>query len=88
LWVRLLSESGIIGFSLFCTWLYVLWFAGKNLEQQAARELRLFGWMAFFVIVAFLAEGFSIDSFALPYLWVSLGLVTAASTVARKEIYS
>jgi hypothetical protein len=84
LWVRVLSESGMIGFSLFCTWFYVLWRAGKYLEQQATHELRLFGWMAFFVIVAFLAEGFSIDSFALPYLWVSLGLVTAASAIARR----
>jgi hypothetical protein len=82
-WVRLLSETGLIGFSLFCTWFYVLWCGGKNLERHGRQELRLFGWMAFFVIVAFLAEGFSIDSFALPYLWVSLGVVTAASAVAR-----
>ena len=82
-WVRLLSETGLVGFSLFCTWFYVLWRGGKHLERQTSREYRLFGWMAFFVIVAFLAEGFSIDSFALPYLWVSLGVVTAASTIAR-----
>jgi hypothetical protein len=84
LWVRLLSETGLIGFSMFCTWFYVIWCSGKFLEKQAAAELRLFGWMGLFVIVAFLAEGFSIDSFALPYLWVSLGLVTAASAIARR----
>ena len=84
-WVRLLSETGLIGFSLFCTWFYVLWRGAKYLERQANHEFRLFGWMAFFVIVAFLAEGFSIDSFALPYLWVSLGMVTAASAIARRE---
>lgn len=84
-WVRLLSETGVIGFSLFCTWFYVLWSGGKFLELQASHEFRLFGWMTFFVIVAFLAEGFSMDSFALPYLWVSLGLVTAASALARRQ---
>lgn len=84
-WVRLLSETGLVGFSLFCTWFYVLWRGGKFLEVQAGSEYRLFGWMAFFVIVAFLAEGFSMDSFALPYLWVSLGLVTAASALARRQ---
>ena len=83
-WVRLLSETGLIGFSLFCTWFYILWRGAKYLERQANQEFRLFGWMAFFVIVAFLAEGFSIDSFALPYLWVSLGMVTAASAIARR----
>jgi hypothetical protein len=41
--------------------------------------------MVFFVIAAFIAEGFSIDSFALPYLWTSLGIITAASAVARRE---
>ena len=86
LWVRMMSETGLIGFSFFCTWLYLLWQAGKHLERQALKEFRLFGWMSFFVIVAFLAEGFSIDSFALPYLWASLGLVTAASAVAREAI--
>ncbi len=29
------------------------------------------------VIVALVFEGFSVDSFALPYLWFALGLVTA-----------
>jgi hypothetical protein len=84
-WVRLLSETGLVCFSLFCTWFYVLWRGGEHLERQTSREYRLFGWMAFFVIIAFLAEGFSIDSFALPYLWVSLGVVTAASAIARRE---
>lgn len=84
-WVRLLSETGLIGFSFFCTWLVVLWRGGKHLERQIDREFRLFGWMSFFVIAAFMAEGFSIDSFALPYLWVSLGVVTAASALARMQ---
>jgi hypothetical protein len=84
-WVRLLSETGLVGFSMFCTWFYVLWRGAKNLERNENRELCLFGWMAFFVIIAFLAEGFSIDSFALPYLWVSLGMVTAASATVRVQ---
>jgi O-antigen ligase len=83
-WVRLLSETGLMGFSLFCTWFYVLWRGGKFLEAQAVSEHRLFGWMAFFVIASFLAEGFSIDSFAMPYLWVSLGMVTASCALARQ----
>jgi hypothetical protein len=29
------------------------------------------------VILALVFEGFSVDSFALPYLWFALGLVTA-----------
>jgi hypothetical protein len=88
LWMRLLSETGLVGFSFFCTWLFVLWKAGKHLEHHSMQVLRLFGWMVFFVITAFLAEGFSIDSFALPYVWVSLGIATAASVLARKEAFA
>jgi hypothetical protein len=32
-------------------------------------------------VIAFLIEGFSLDTFALPYLWVSMGLVTAADAI-------
>ena len=31
-----------------------------------------------------LTEGFSVDSFAFPYLWITLGLVTAAAWTARR----
>jgi hypothetical protein len=85
IWMRILGESGLIGFSLFCTWLFVLWQAGKFLERNAQPHLRLFGWMGLFAVIAFIAEGFSIDSYALPYLWVAFGLVTAASAMARKN---
>jgi hypothetical protein len=41
--------------------------------------------MGVFVILSFLAEGFSVDSFALPYLWFALGLLTATSVLARQN---
>jgi hypothetical protein len=37
-------------------------------------------------LIAFIGEGFSIDSFAMPYLWVTIGLVAAASWSYRKAI--
>jgi hypothetical protein len=85
MWVRILSETGLVGFSIFVSWLYVLWHAGKFLKTSASAQLRTLGWMASIVIIVFLVEGFSVDSFAMPYLWVSLGLVTAASALARNE---
>jgi hypothetical protein len=35
--------------------------------------------MGAFVLIALLLEGFSVDSFGLPYLWFSLGLLSAGS---------
>lgn len=84
LWVRLLSETGLLGFSLFTTWQVVLWQAGRTLRHNTRILPRTIGWMGMFAILAFLAEGFSIDSFALPYLWVSMGLLTAAVAASRR----
>ncbi|MBN2386534.1 MAG: hypothetical protein JXB85_05900 [Anaerolineales bacterium] len=85
MWVRLLAETGMIGFGLFATWMFLLWKAARWLRGHASPVLRTLGWMGAFSMLAFLAEGFSIDSFALPYLWVSLGLLTAASFLARRQ---
>jgi len=84
-WVRLLAETGLVGFSLFVAWQYVLWQAGAFLRTNRSLLLRTLGWMGAFAVIAFLAEGFSIDSFALPYLWVAMGILTAASYLARRE---
>jgi hypothetical protein len=37
-------------------------------------------------MLAHLVEGFSIDSFAFPYVWISAALISAGSLVVRKEI--
>jgi O-antigen ligase len=85
IWVRLLAETGIAGFSLFATWLYVLWLANRLLRRQKSSLFQTIGWMGALVVIAFLVEGFSVDSLALPYIWVSLGLVTAASSLIRRR---
>ena len=84
-WVRLLAETGLVGFSLFVAWQYGLWQAGVFLRKNGSLLLRTLGWMGAFAVIAFLAEGFSVDSFALPYLWVATGILTAASNMARQE---
>jgi hypothetical protein len=43
----------------------------------------MIGWGGLFVLIAFVLEGFSIDTFALPYLWVSLGIVSAVGALSR-----
>ncbi|MDR3572911.1 MAG: O-antigen ligase family protein [Anaerolineaceae bacterium] len=80
LWVRLLAETGIVGFAFFVSWLYLLWQstrAGKNNSSPTWKSLSLAGK---FVLLGLLFEGFSLDSFALPYIWFALGLLTAASS--------
>jgi hypothetical protein len=82
-WVRLLAETGLVGSALFAAWQVVLLKSSAFLRAQRSSLVRTLGWMGVFVILAFLAEGFSVDSFALPYLWFGLGLLTATSALAR-----
>jgi hypothetical protein len=84
-WIRLLSETGVFGMSLFMGWYVLLWNASRRLITDSSNLLRMMGWMGSIVLLTFLTEGFSIDSFALPYIWISLGLVSAASTLARDK---
>ncbi len=78
LWVRLLAETGLAGFACFLVFLYV---HGRSANWlRAARGLPgTLGLAGLLVLVALLTEGFSVDTFGLPYYWVSLGLVAGAS---------
>jgi hypothetical protein len=83
LWVRLLAETGIVGFSSFIAWFYVLFRLSWFIRLSKNPLFRMIGWSGLFVLVAYIIEGFSTDTFALPYLWVSLGIVSAAGALMR-----
>jgi hypothetical protein len=85
-WIRLLAETGIAGFASFLTWYYVLWKSGHFLRRSSDLLFRTVGWYGLFVMIAFVIEGFSVDTFALPYLWISLGIISAASALLRSSI--
>jgi O-antigen ligase len=78
LWFRLLAETGIIGFSVFIGWLISLVPEFVQKFQSNRENIKILGLMGFMVIAALFFEGFSIDSFAMPYWWISLGLAGAS----------
>ncbi len=100
LWVRLLAETGVFGFAFFASWCYVLWQAAQFLQtgwlrrfppagDRARSPLKLFqviGLAGALALSAFLVEGFSLDTFALPYYWITFGLLTAACELARRPV--
>ena len=81
LWVRLLAETGILGFSLFTAWISTHFFAARKLEKSARKTWSTFGLVGKLFVIAIIMEGFSMDSFGLPYLWVALGLVICVSRI-------
>ncbi len=86
LWVRLLAETGIVGFALFVSWLVVHWRNANELERNSEYGLfKAMGLVGKLIVIAMIIEGFSLDSFGLPYYWVSLGLVAATWLIVQKE---
>lgn len=77
LWSRLLAETGLVGFGLFISFLVLFAFSSVEMIRKSEGTRRTLGYMGVFMLVASIAEEFSVDSFALPYLWFSMGLVTA-----------
>jgi O-antigen ligase len=84
LWVRLLAETGIVGFALFVVWCYLLWQSAQFLRRQRQPLYRMLGMAGSFALIGLLIEGFSLDTFALPYFWISFGLLSAGCEMARK----
>ena len=50
----------------------------RSLQQSKNPLFAVMGWTGVFFVIEFAIEGFSIDSFALPYIWFAAGLLTAA----------
>lgn len=83
LWIRLLAETGIAGFSTFITWCYVLLGSGKSLLRSKLPVNKTVGWFGTFVLIALIFEGFSTDTFALPYFWISMGILSGVAAYVR-----
>lgn len=83
LWIRLLAETGIVGAAVFVTWLYTVYASARSLRLRKEPVYRTLYWMGTLAVIALIGEGFSIDSFALPYYWTAFGLAIAASFMAR-----
>lgn len=79
LWVRLLADTGIVGFSVFVAWVVVQWRNAKAVEKRKQSGLfRAMGLAGQLLIIALIVEGFSLDTFGLPYYWIGLGLIVAS----------
>lgn len=81
LWFRLPAETGIIGLVLFMTWLYLIFKSARVLQKQQNANERTLGSMGIFMLIGLILEGVSVDSFALPYIWITAGIVTAGSVI-------
>jgi len=84
-WFRLLAETGLIGFSLFLTWFYILFQSSRFSQHNQNATIKTFAFAGQLALLAFIGEGLSIDSFAMPYFWVIAGLIAAIAMIYRRE---
>lgn len=85
-WIRLLAETGIVGFSCFFAWYIDLFKRFRIPSMQKDGVIPVFILSGIFTLVAYLIEGFSIDSFAIPYFWVGTGLAISALRAGVTDI--
>jgi hypothetical protein len=83
-WIRLLAETGFVGIAFFGAWVISLWRSAANTNRSQQPILRLVGLFGQLSLLAFVAEGFSIDSFAMPYFWIAAGMISAAGLINRR----
>jgi hypothetical protein len=79
--LRILTETGIIGAATFTA--FVIAVIGCMLYSYPSMddEQRFWGRAGLFGLIAFVPIVFSIDSFAVPNLWVVFGLMTASTHI-------
>jgi hypothetical protein len=85
LWMRLLSETGIIGFMLFISWLILMGLTAIKLNRTKKGIHSVLGLAGGLALVALFFEGFSLDTFALPQIWIIFGLMSAATMITKGD---
>ena len=81
LWVRLLAETGIVGTLLFVVFVLMVLVAALALMRKRDAWARYLGTAGMMSWLAVVVQGFSLDSFALPTMWVSFGIVGSAAVL-------
>ncbi len=81
LWIRLLSEGGILGFGSYFAWYVLTGISAILLWRNGNGIFRVIGLAGGLAAITFFIEGFSLDSYALPQIWIVFGFVAAAMQV-------
>ena len=85
MYVRLLSETGLTGFTLYVSFLFTaLAYALMNLKKKVP-SFRYLGAAGLFSVIAVAVQGISQDSFAMPEIWINLGILAGMTSYALKS---
>jgi O-antigen ligase len=85
IYVRLLTETGLLGFVLFLVF-YLAIFADTLSLLRGSAAARWLGAAGIFALAAVMLQGVSQDSFAMPEMWINLGVLAGAAGALQKQI--
>ena len=85
-YLRLLSETGIIGTIAFFGFIIALLGSALYLWFAPSQEWRYWGVVSLSGLTAFALSAMTFDSFVIPNMWVVFGLITAATRVHRQSL--
>lgn len=85
LWVRLLAETGLVGMLFFVVFLLLCAAASFALLSRRAAVYRLTGLYGMVAVPAVVISGFSLDTLALPTIWIALGLIVAGIEALKAD---
>ncbi len=83
LFLRILAENGLLGFGAFFVFLIAHLGSALYLWLSPHGEEQFWGTAALLGLIGLVVAAFSFDSFALPNMWVLLGLITAAANIGQ-----
>ena len=85
LYARLLAETGLLGFALFVAFLAALLADALGLLRGRSAAARWLAMAALFTFAAVVLQGFSQDSFAMPEMWINLGMLAGAAAALKEK---
>jgi len=85
MFARILAETGLMGSAAFVAFVVAVLGAALYLFLAPERDPRYWGLAGLLSLVVFLGVGFSVDSFAIPNMWIVFGLITASVQVHGKK---
>jgi len=85
LYARLLAESGLLGLALFAAFYLALLAEALGVLWSKSRVGHWLAAAALFTFAAVALQGFSQDSFAMPELWINLGMLVGAATTLKEN---
>lgn len=83
--IRILAETGVVGLSIFLGWVVEVGASAARLFRRTGVLANTLGLAGLLALLAMAIEGFSLDTFALPQLWITLGLVVAVSRMGSES---